>query len=61
MDKETKEKLEELLKSNEQNEQFLFGNTDGMWIMMLLTLLFAPQRQDPPIININIGDDKNVQ
>lgn len=61
MDKETKEKLEELLKSNEQNEPFLFGNTDGMWIMMLLALLFVPQKQEPSIININIGDDKNVQ
>lgn len=61
MDKETKEKLEELLKENEQNESFLFNSDTGLWVIMLLAILFAPQKQEPPIININIGDGKNVQ
>lgn len=61
MDKETKEKLEEILKDNEQKDSLLFGENNGLWLILIFALLFQPQRQEPPIININIGDGKNVQ
>lgn len=61
MDKETKEKLEEILKTEEKEQEFLFGDNGGLWAIMILALLFMPIKQEPPVININIGDGKNVQ
>lgn len=53
MSEETKKQIDELLKNETSNDW-------GIWVLMILTLLFAPTKQEPPIININIGDGKNV-
>ena len=54
--KDINEILETLKKENETN----FLNDNGLWALMILAILFAPTKQEPPIININIGDGKNV-
>jgi hypothetical protein len=53
MSEDLKKELDKLF--NQQN-----NNTSDIWLLAMLMLIFQP-KQEPPIININLGSDKNVQ
>ena len=54
MSEDLKKELDKILNENvEQN-----SNT---WLMdLLIFMLMTPPRQEPQVININLGSDKNV-
>lgn len=57
MEKNNTKELKELLEKN--NEDYSF---DGLWVLMILALLFSNDaKQEASIVNIYVGDDKNVQ
>ena len=52
MSEDLKKELDKLIES-EQN------NNSNFWILGLLLLaMITPTKQEPPIININVGSDK---
>jgi hypothetical protein len=51
-----KKDFDELTKMFEENET-ISNDFDSIWAIMLIALLFMPQKQEPPIINIYLGED----
>jgi hypothetical protein len=55
MSEDLKKELDKILNENTQTNS-------NDWIMLIMFLaLLTPTKQEPPIININLGSDKNVQ
>ena len=53
MSEDLKKELDKLMSQQ-------MDNTSDIWILVMLMLIFQP-KQEPPVININLGSDKNVQ
>lgn len=53
MSEDLKKELDKLI--SQQSD-----NTSDIWLLVMLMLIFQ-SKQELPIININLGSDKNVQ
>lgn len=56
MKKDIFDEFEEFLKSKEIKED----KFDDFWLLAILTMTLFHSKQEPPVINIFLGDETNV-